>query len=128
MLESLIKQLEKELDIDIPAVSNTLGTYTFSRDEGLTMTLSEISQGLSLRCHVAACPKMKQEAFFAHAMLGNLFGQGTRGAILGLNDEGDVLTLTQIVDYPVNYKDFKEILEDFTNSIEFWREETRNHQ
>ena len=54
-------------------------------------------------------------------MMANLFGQGTKGGILGINAEGTMLTLSRTVDFAVDYKDFKEFLEDFINVMDFWQ-------
>lgn len=104
------------------------GTYALPLDEGLTILISEIPNGLILKCSVAPYPKVREEIFSTQAMLGNLFGQGTRGATLGLTNDGNTLTLTQIIDYNIDYKEFKDLLEDFINSVDFWRDEALNHK
>lgn len=61
-------------------------------------------------------------------MLGNLFGQGTHKAVLGLTEDGNMLTLFKVVEYNIDYKQFRDALEDFINSVDFWREEALNHK
>lgn len=129
MLDKLIEKLIEDFELtNTTLASEVPGTYAFPLDEGLFIMISEIPNGFFLKCSLAPYPKVKEEAFSTQAMLGNLFGQGTSGATLGLTMDGNTLTLTQIVDYNVNYKEFKEILEDFINSVDFWREEALNHK
>jgi hypothetical protein len=61
-------------------------------------------------------------------MEANLFGRGTRGAAIGLNEEGKLLTLSLELDYNNSFKEFKENLEDFISVIDFWRTEASKHE
>jgi hypothetical protein len=53
----------------------------------------------------------------------NLFGRGTRNAIIGLTEDGKLLTLSAELDYNSTYKEFKEKLEDFVTILDYWRKE-----
>lgn len=128
MLDKLIEKLSEDFELTGSLATEVPGTYAFPLDEGLTIMISEISNGFSLKCSVAPYPKVKEEAFLTQAMLGNLFGQGTRGAVLGLTMDGNLLTLTQVIDYTVDYKEFREILEDYINAVDFWRDEALSHK
>lgn len=129
MLEKHIQKLIEDFELkDTTLASEVPGTYAFPLDDGLTIMISEIPNGLTMKCSVAPYPKVKEEIFSTQAMLGNLFGQGTRGSVLGLTMDGNTLTLTQVVDYNINYKEFRDILEDFINSVDFWRDEALNHK
>lgn len=127
MLQSFIPQLIKDLELEgTDLTSGVPGTYTLPLDEGIFINMTDITGGFILKCNVCPYPKVKEELFLTQAMMANLFGQGTREAVLGLNLEGSLLTLTHVVDYPVSYKEFKEFLEDFINTVDFWREEALN--
>ncbi|MBA3816316.1 MAG: type III secretion system chaperone [Parachlamydiaceae bacterium] len=129
MLEKLIENLIPDMELgNTKLASEVPGTYAIPLDDGLTVLISEIPNGISLKCSVAPYPKVHEEIFSTQAMLGNLFGQGTRGATLGLSNDGNTLTLTQIIDYNIDYKEFKELLEDFINAVDFWRDEALNHK
>lgn len=124
ILGSLIEQLVKDLELGTPLTTEVPGVYSFPLDQGLSVIISEIPRGFSLKCSVCPLPlQTNEEYILTQAMLANLFGQGTRGSILGLSPEGSILTLTQVIDYTVDYKEFRDILEDFINSVDFWREE-----
>lgn len=127
MLQNFIPRLIHELELgDMDLSSSNPGAYVFPLEEGLSITMTDLPNGFLLKAHVAPYPKVKEELFATQVMLANLFGQGTKGAILGLSLDGTFLTLTLIVDYPVEYKEFKESLEDFINVIDFWRDEALN--
>lgn len=123
MLSAFMQEFTKELELDKPLPQDVPGVFVIPLDVGLSITISSMPQGIFFYSVVAPIPKDKEEAFFTEALLGNLFGQGTKGATLGLSEDGRMLTLSRAIDYDVNYKEFKELLEDFINSVDFWREE-----
>ena len=61
-------------------------------------------------------------------MRGNFLGQGTGGGVLAMDDNEKFLTLTLTMPYDINYKNFKETLEDFVNFADYWRQELLAHQ
>lgn len=128
MLEKHIQSLIKDLDIRSSLTTEVPGTYALPLDDGLNVMISEMPQGFMLKSTLAQCPKVNEEMFLTQMMLANLFGQGTKGAILGLNTDGNQLVLTQTIDYPASYKDFRDLLEDFINTVDFWREEALAHK
>lgn len=128
MIDKYLKELAKELEVESDFSSEMPGIFIFPLEEDVAITLSEKAPGFSMTATLCACPKMNLEGFYSQMMLANLFGQGTRGAVLGLNNEGNMLTLSKSIDYNVDYKNFKELLEDFINVIDFWREEAVNHK
>lgn len=126
MLSALIQELSKEWELENPLPQEIPGVYTIPLDEGvsLTVTNANVPQGgLVFSSSLATIKKGKEEALFTHALNANLFGQGTKQAVLGLNEAGNVLTLSRFIDYDVNFQEFRDIIEDFINTIDFWREE-----
>lgn len=127
MLEELINQLSKEMELDSPLKASIPNLYTIPLEESLSVSITSPSPDLiSLSCVIGDCPMEEREAFFAELLLANLLGQGTRGAILGMNSEGNLLTLTKDIDYPIDYKNFRDIVEDFFNAADVWRQEILN--
>ncbi len=57
----------------------------------------------------------------------NLFGRGTRKNIIGLTEDGNMLTLSGDLRYNSPYREFKEKLEDFVSIIDYWRNEAVSH-
>lgn len=124
MLQSFIPKLVLDMELgDVNLGSEIPGTYSLPLDEGLSVEMTDIPAGYILKSKIAPYPKAQEDLFLTQAMLGNLFGQGTKGAILGINPEGTAITLTMVVDFPVDYKGFRESLEDFINVMDFWHEE-----
>lgn len=127
MLESFIPKLISDLNIEKSTLASEIpGAYTLPLNDGLAIDMSDIPNGYMLKSNVAPFPKTKEELFVVQAMMGNLFGQGTKHAVLGLNSDATMLTLTLAVDYPVDYKEFRESLEDFISTMDLWREEAAN--
>lgn len=127
MLDEFMKQLSVEFEMEEPFTTEFPGSYTIRLDDDIIININDLGAGgLSLTASLAPCPKEQQEAFFTNAMLANLFGQGTKGAILGLNLEGTKLTLSKVINYEIDYKQFRDIMEDFINTIDFWRDEAMN--
>ncbi len=128
MLENFMQQLAKEFEISGDFATGVPGMYAINLDGNVLIEIAQIPQGFTLNCKVCNCPKSKEEAFYTQAMLANLFGQGTRGAVLGINEEGTLVTLAKLVDYTIDYKEFRDIIEDFINCVDYWKEEAIVYQ
>lgn len=125
MLDEYVKQLSEALQLETPIRSEAEGVYALMVDEDVEVIISDLAPGFGFQCAVAPCPEKNEEEFLTQAMLANLFGQGTEGAVLGLDETGKVLTLAA-EHAGGSYKIFEEGLEDFINAVEFWRTEARN--
>lgn len=129
MIKQYLEQLKKELELPKPFDSPIPGTWTIPLDEDLDIFLTELQpEGLSLKCTLGSIPKENEEAFFEHVMLSNLFGDGTSGAIIGIDENEKNIVISQHVDYDIPYQEFKDILEDFLNSCDVWKDEILEHQ
>jgi hypothetical protein len=124
MLSPLMEELSKELRMDPPLRPDDDGKYTLFFQPEITVDIADYQTGFSLYCIIGSIPEANVEAFYTRVLLGNLFGQGTTGAVLGLNDDGK-LTVSREVPYAIEYKGFRDILEDFLNTIEFWQDEIK---
>ena len=124
MLDKYIQALIKDLEIEGTLASPIPGVFNFPLEENLNVTIADKAPGFSLACNVAPIPKTKEEEFYTRCLLGNLFFQGTKGSVLGISEDGNILTLTQTIEHNADYKEFKDVLEDFINSVDYWREET----
>lgn len=125
MLDTMMKKLAEELGLEGALATEVPGVYNFPVDEGLAVILSEIPYGFALSSTLTKCPKNQEEELYSAALLANLFGNGTDRCLLGLDTEGNQLTLSREIDYNIEYKEFRDILEDFINTAEFWRDEAR---
>ena len=120
-LTALLQPLCQELEIPFP-VADTRGQYLLAIGD-LSVALRSLEPGIGCYSEVGKCPADGQEAFLQQMMLANLFGQGTQHAVLGLTPDGKTLTLSLEIDYNIEYKDFRDLLEDFLNAADFWRSE-----
>lgn len=127
MLSEWIKKYSQEFELEDALETGIPGTYEYPIDEDISVMITEIPRGFSLKCSQIECPSEINEEFFQHALFGNLYGQGTEGAVLGLDLEGKRLTLSRDIDYTIEYQDFKDILEDFLNSVDFWKREVASY-
>lgn len=122
-LSTFLQEFLQELEIQEALPQEVPGVYTLPLGDGLTISISSLPQGFTLTSTIAPVSKGNEEHIYTQALLANLFGQGTKGAILSLTEEGRMLTLSRNIDYDVSYKEFREILEDFINTVDFWHEE-----
>jgi hypothetical protein len=128
MLAKLIEQLSRELSMEDFITSTEDHHYLLPFDNNIEVEAIDLEKGYLLKGVIGACPQQNAESFLFKTMEANLFGRGTRGAVIGLNEEGKLLTLSLEVDYNNSFQNFKEKLEDFISVIDYWRQEALNHQ
>jgi hypothetical protein len=121
MITEFIEELSKELEGRIP--KDDSGNYKLPLEEGVNIMMTSLPKGFSFFCSFAQTPKTNRDALLTSMLHGNLFGQGTRGAVLAISEDGNRLILSKIVDHATDYKEFKETLEDFINMVDYWRSE-----
>lgn len=122
-LEKLLQEMQKEYELKEPIPQVSPGVWQIPVEEGIYVTLTQLPQGMHLFSSFMDAPIGEEEKLYEHMLYANLFGQGTQGAVLGLNEEGRKLTLSHLIDYDIDYKAFQDLFEDFVNSIDFWLEE-----
>lgn len=127
MLESYIQQLAQEFELTEGFEPQSPGVYIIPFEDGFQIKIVNLPQGVLINCAVIACPPHNREKFLTQVMLANLFGQGTRDGILSLSEDGNMLTLSREVNYNPEYREFRDMLEDFITVVDFWREEAQTH-
>ena len=127
MLERLIQQMIQELSMEELVTTRSKHHYLLPFDQ-LEVEAIELERSFLLKGMLGACPQKNSEAFLLKIMEANLFGGGTRDAVIGLNEEGKLLTLSLELDYNSSFKDFKEKLEDFVSVMDFWQKEVLKHE
>lgn len=123
MLADIMKEFAAEMESPKIATALPNGSYLIPLEENLSLNIIPLANGYFMTSQIGPLPPKNREAFFSRALLGNLFGQGTRGAVIGINEEETHLTLSKVIEYNVDYKGFKDSVEDFINVIDYWREE-----
>lgn len=126
MLEDFIPQLQKDLELTEPLVHDGEGSYAFLLDDQ-TVTISKVAEGFQLMSTLGELPLLVPELFFVKMLRGNFLGQATAGAILGLDETGTRMLLRSYCPNKGDYRAFKETLEDFINTIDFWKSQKEAH-
>jgi hypothetical protein len=125
MIEHIFHELEKHLSIKaIKDDKSALGQYCLPINETLSVWVKELTPGVLLKTAIGPLSlDSEKETLFAYLMKANFIGQGTGGAIIALDPEEKILTLSLIMSYEVNYRIFRDRLEEFINYLEFWKSE-----
>lgn len=123
MLDKLIEQLTQDLQMKDIITKPEKQHYHLPFDQNIEVEAIELDNCYLLKGVIGECPQKFAEAFLLKTMESNLFGLGTRNAVIGMDEQGKLLTLSMELIYNSSYKDFKEKLEDFVSVLSFWRKE-----
>ncbi len=123
LLEPLIRRLAEELELDEVPVREKDSAYQVLLNTDLKIRIQELDPGLAFWARIAPCPKEKREDIFILLMKANFLGQGTGNNTIALDENENFLTLSSVLPYDMNYKTFKDALEDFANYRDYWKEE-----
>jgi hypothetical protein len=122
MLDTYMRRFSKEIEADPPMEPSLPGMYEYLIEQDLAIIIKlHQPQGIEFSSILGPYPKNNEEAFIAEMMKGNLFGKETFNATLGLDAEGQKMVLSRLVESRIDYREFKEILEDFYHIVAFWR-------
>ena len=127
MLERLLQTLSDRLKLEGPLTQDKEQFYTLAFNPETAIKVKEEGASVLLFGRIGHCPQMKREELFAHLMKANFLGQGTGGGCLSLDESGNVLTLSSVLPYDMNFKMFRDAVEDFVNYIDYWRAELIRH-
>ena len=123
LLEELLKTLAEELEFEEIPKKDEGNLYHVSLNPELSITIQQQDPGVSFLGKIGPCPVTKREELFILLMKANFLGQGTGGATIALEANENFLTLSSVIPYDMNYKMFKDALEDFANYLDYWNEE-----
>lgn len=122
MLDRHLQQLVTDLRLDpIPPADEQKQRHL--KLDKLLVSMRDLDPGIFFSSLLPPVPKQKKEELFIFLMKANFLGQGTGGGALGLMEDESFLTLSLALPYDVNYRLFKETLEEFTNFAEYWQKE-----
>ena len=128
LLAQLIQKLSEELEFEEAPHPEEGSVYHVPVHAELTVRIQELDPGISFWARIGPCPLDRREELFILLMKANLLGQGTGNSTIGLDENENFLTLSSILPYDMNYKAFKDALEDFTNYREYWKNELIRHK
>jgi hypothetical protein len=125
MLETLVQQLGRDLQMEKQIVNPEPGHFTLPFENDVRIEAFQKENYSLLKSQIENLPTKNSEAFVEKIMEANLYTHGTRGTLIGLNAEGDKLTLSMEISNNSSYKDFFEKLEDFITVLDYWRTEAK---
>ena len=114
--------LFKELNLDGEALSKDLTAVSLDVD-GTNVLLTDAQPGLELSAIIGAVPEGRREPLFLKLLRANFLGQATKGACLGLDEEGRNVVLSMALPTIRSYRQFRDTVEDFINAVSFWKRE-----
>lgn len=124
LLNTFVTQLAHELEVkDIPQ-PNEKGLTLFHFSNDLDIGIGIYTPGIYFTAKLGACPKENLEEFFSTIMLANLFGQGTGGSVLSLDEEAKWVYLSRHLPFHLSYPQFKDYFEEFVNYTDLWQKKT----
>ena len=125
MLEEYLSRLTQELNLE-PVTKDDASFFQLILSPDLTLSLKALDPGIYLFSPISPLAEVineKKEDFFMLLSKANLLGLGTGGAVIAIDKEEKFLTLSLTLPYDINYKSFKETVEDFVNFVDYWRDE-----
>lgn len=125
MLDAFILTLSEELELSQVPKKDPMNQFILPLNAEQVIILKEEGEGIWLRGRIGALPQQRQEELCMYLMKGNFLGQGTGKSVIGLTEDEKFLTLSVVLPYDMNYKEFKLSLEEFANYLGFWQEEIR---
>lgn len=123
--KQFIQQLSTDMGFEQVLEANQDGSYSFRCEPNIDVTMRENAEAaIQFHTLVADLPAQREEEFLLHAMIANLFGRETGGAVLGVDQEGKKVVLVDSLPSSETYRAFYDRLEDFVNYADAWRLET----
>lgn len=127
-MEEHLKTLMQELELNATLSKDENRMVQLQINPTLLISFKELDPGIYLSSTLGSCPKEKREELFMWLMKANFLAQGTGGGTIALDPDENNLTLSLVLPYDMNYKTFKENLEDFANFVDYWKEELVRYQ
>jgi Tir chaperone protein (CesT) family len=128
LLDQWMQKIAQDLEIEEIPQKQEGDVYLLAINPQMTIRVGKLDPGVSFWAPISPCPTTKREELFILLMKANFLGQGTGGSTIGLDENENFLTLSSILPYDMSYKTFKDALEDFTNHLDYWREELLLHK
>ncbi len=126
MLYEHIAKLQKDLDLKEPLGKEGQESYALLLDD-ITISIADQPPGFLLSATLGPVPGDKVEDFLENVLRGNLFGQATHTAVLGLDETGNNVVVQLPHPQAATYREFASAVEDFINTVDFWTKEIKAH-
>ncbi len=123
MLEQLLQKLIDEMELGEIPTRDEQGAYQLKLSSEMHVRIKELEPGIFFHSLLGELQVPKREELMIYLMKANFLGQGTGGSVIGLDENEKFLTLSLVLPYDMNYKSFRDSLEDFANYVDYWKEE-----
>jgi len=121
MLNHLLTQLASELQISL-SLEEKLSRYTLALSNDLSLDFKELDPGFYCSSRIAALPQDSSlEDLYILCMRANFLGQGTKGSVISIDESVKHFVFSHTVVEEMNYRLFKETIEDFVNYLNYWK-------
>ena len=113
----------KELNLEGgAALPKELPLFSFEVG-GVSITLTDKAPGLDLSSNLGELNPEKPEEAYTKLLMGNFLGLASKRACLGLDEIGKNLLIQASIPTVRSYREFRDAVEDFVNTIVFWKKE-----
>ncbi|MBM3192321.1 MAG: type III secretion system chaperone [Chlamydiae bacterium] len=121
LLKHLLTELCSEFTLPLPQEVNKEGYYEIPCMEGTLLLFKDLNPGFTCKSLLSPAPEKPSEDFLILLMHANFLGQGTNGAAIAMDDSLKHILLILSVPEELNYRLFKEHLENFMNHLDYWK-------
>jgi len=123
MFREYIQRLLKELSLqDGASLPQELNSFSLDID-GISVTLFDRAPGVDYTATLGMLLDENMEQTLTTILRGNFLGQATRKAYLGLDEAGQRVVVNMSIPVIRSFREFQDMLEDFSNVISFWKAE-----
>ncbi len=126
-LAPLLQEFAEALELEMPIFDEKKRTVQMAISPVHTIDFHELPKGVSMSARIGECPPKNKEDFYLLLMRANFLGQGTGKSVIGMDQEEKYLTLSSFIPYEMDFKKFKETVEDFVNFVDYWKDELARH-
>lgn len=125
-IQQLMEKIAVAWSMEQAPLPNEDGLFWLDFEPGLKISVGEKkgNEIIFYAC-LTALPQKNREEFLLKLMMANLFGRETGGSVLGLDQEGENVSLRRCLPNDVTFKVFYELLEQFVNYAHVWDEEIK---
>lgn len=120
MLERYCERLAKEWEVPRGFATSVPGLFVIPLGDDLEINLNAIDAGFTMVSTLGDCPTVEKAEFYVKLLEGNMLGQFTKGATLGL-DQNDKVVVSLYVKEAPQFQDFFDTLEDFIDTVDTWK-------
>ncbi len=126
MLQEFVTKLFKELELKEPPNLGSDSGFAIALDDAV-ISITDSAPGFKIYCSLNALPTQQVEDFLTIMLRGNLFGQATHFAALGLDETGNKVLMQYYFPNKPTYQEFHNAVEDFINVVDYWQNQIKNH-